>query len=53
VQARQAKEYGLIRREVSVDGWFDPQFLSAALKQLELEHFWTRYDGNGKPEDGS
>ena len=24
-QARQAKEYGLIRREVSVDGWFDSQ----------------------------
>jgi sulfonate transport system substrate-binding protein len=24
-QARQAKEHGLIQREVSVDGWFDSQ----------------------------
>jgi sulfonate transport system substrate-binding protein len=50
-QARQAKEYGLIRRDVSIDGWFDPQFVQAALKQLGLEHFWPRYDAVGKPQD--
>jgi len=49
VQARQAKEYGLIRREVNVDGWFDPQFLKVSLKQLDLENYWTRYDASGKP----
>jgi sulfonate transport system substrate-binding protein len=49
VQARQAKEYGLIRRETNVDGWFDPQFLKVALKQLDLENYWTRYDASGKP----
>jgi sulfonate transport system substrate-binding protein len=53
VQARQAKEFGLLRRDVSVDGWFDPQFLNVALKQLGLEHFWPRYGANGKIEDGS
>jgi sulfonate transport system substrate-binding protein len=50
VQAQQAREYGLIRREVSVDGWFDAKFLNAALKQLNLEHFWSRYGADGKPE---
>jgi sulfonate transport system substrate-binding protein len=52
-QARQAKEYGLVRRDVSVDGWFDPQFLNVALKQLGLETYWTRYGADGKPEGGS
>jgi sulfonate transport system substrate-binding protein len=52
-QARQAKEYGLVRRDVSVDGWFDPEFLNVALKQLGLETYWTAYGADGKPEDGS
>jgi sulfonate transport system substrate-binding protein len=50
-QARQAKEHGLIRRDVSVDGWFDPKFGQAALKQLGLEHYWTHYDASGKPQE--
>ena len=53
VQARQAKEYGLLRREVNVDGWFDPSFLTVALKQLDLESYWTRYSADGKPQSGS
>jgi sulfonate transport system substrate-binding protein len=51
-QAQGAKEYGLVRRAVSVDGWFDPRFLDTALKQLGLEHYWTSYDANGKPQGG-
>jgi sulfonate transport system substrate-binding protein len=53
VQARQAKEYGLIRHEVSVDGWFDTQYIDVALKQLNLEHFWPHYGADGKPEGAS
>jgi len=53
VQARQAKEHGLLRRDVSVDGWFDKRFLDTALKQLDLERFWTRYNADGKPEGGA
>jgi sulfonate transport system substrate-binding protein len=49
-QARQAKEYGLIRRDVSIEGWFDPRFLTVSLKQLGLEHEWTPYDAQGRPE---
>lgn len=40
----------LIRREVSVQDWFDPSFLQKSLKKLGLEHRWTRFDVNGKPE---
>ncbi len=40
----------LIRREVSVDDWFDPSFLQTSLKKQGLEHRWTRFDVNGKPE---
>jgi sulfonate transport system substrate-binding protein len=53
IQGQQAKEYGLLRREVSVDGWFDDRFVNTALKQLKLEHYWTPYDANGKPQGGS
>ncbi|TWT14996.1 nitrate ABC transporter substrate-binding protein [Reyranella sp. CPCC 100927] len=52
-QAQQAREFGLIRRDVSVEGWFAPQFLDAALKELGLETFWTRYGADGKPASGS
>jgi sulfonate transport system substrate-binding protein len=49
-QAKQARAYGLIRRDVSVDGWFDSQFLDTALRQLGLTHAWTQYDAQGRPE---
>jgi sulfonate transport system substrate-binding protein len=51
VQAQQAKAYGLIRRDVDVAGWFDSRYLDAALKDLDLETFWARYDTAGKPLD--
>ena len=34
----------LIRREVSVDGWFDDRYLKQALRTQGLEHYWTRHD---------
>ncbi|HLG83953.1 MAG TPA: aliphatic sulfonate ABC transporter substrate-binding protein [Bradyrhizobium sp.] len=48
-QAKQAKEFGLLRRDVDVDGWFDRSFLNTALKQQGLEGYWNEYDANGKP----
>lgn len=44
----QSKEFGLIRREVSVDDWFEPKYLDAALKELGLSTYWTRYAADGK-----
>lgn len=49
VQAAQAKEQGLIRRDVSVEGWVEPRYLAAALKDLKLETYWTRYGVDGRP----
>src|SRR3569833_249394 len=40
VQARQAKEFGLLRRNVEIDGWFDRSFLDKALKEQGLAGYW-------------
>lgn len=48
-QARQAKEFALVRRDVDVRGWFEPKYVDSAIKSLGLEGYWTRYDSNGKP----
>jgi sulfonate transport system substrate-binding protein len=49
VQARQARAYGLIRRDVDVAGWFEPRYLDRALKELGLETRWPRLGPDGKP----
>ena len=48
-QAKQAREFGLLRRDVNVDGWFDRSFLDAALKEQGLVKYWPEYDAGGKP----
>jgi sulfonate transport system substrate-binding protein len=49
----EAREFKLIRRDVSLDGWIEPKYQKQALKELNLEHFWTEYDASGKPRDGA
>ena len=46
----KAKQYGLIKKDVDFqfDAWFQPKYLEAALKQLNLENYWSRYDADGK-----
>jgi sulfonate transport system substrate-binding protein len=48
VQAKQAKEFGLLRRNVEIDGWFDRAFLDNALKEQELAGYWQEYGADGK-----
>ncbi|MEK1890512.1 MAG: ABC transporter substrate-binding protein [Phyllobacterium sp.] len=48
-QAIKARTFGLIRRDVSTHGWFEPKFLQAALVKLNLQNFWQAYGANGKP----
>ena len=48
-QGVKAKEFGLIRRDVSTDGWFEPKYLKASLEKLGLQDFWQAYGANGKP----
>lgn len=46
--AADALKEKLIRREVSVDGWFDTRYLEQALKTQGLTQYWPRYDASGK-----
>src|SRR6185369_5305683 len=47
-KAAKAKQYGLIKKEIDLNSWFEPKYLEAALKELKLENFWPTYDANGK-----
>lgn len=47
-QAKQAREFGLIRRDVDVEGWFDRSFLDKALASQGLTNYWQAYDASGK-----
>jgi sulfonate transport system substrate-binding protein len=52
-QAARVREYGMIRRDVDIDSWFEPKYLDAALKAQHLAHFWPRFDAAGnKTDDG-
>ncbi|PVZ12506.1 MULTISPECIES: ABC transporter substrate-binding protein [unclassified Pseudomonas] len=46
--ADQAYQQKLIRRPVSVDGWFDTQYLDNALKAKGLQNQWSAYGADGK-----
>lgn len=48
-QGIKAKEFGLIRRDVSTDGWFEPKYLKTSLDKFGLQNFWQAYSSNGKP----
>ncbi|MEM5371137.1 ABC transporter substrate-binding protein [Paraburkholderia azotifigens] len=47
--ANDALKLKLIRQPVEVDGWFETRYLDNALRAQSLEHYWTRYDAQGKP----
>jgi len=45
--ASDALKLKLIRRAITVDGWFEPRYLQAALKQQGLETRWQAFDLKG------
>ncbi|HEY4078818.1 MAG TPA: ABC transporter substrate-binding protein [Rhizomicrobium sp.] len=47
--AADALRFGLIRKPVDLNGWFDKGPLNRALSALHLEHFWVPTDASGKP----
>lgn len=47
-QANRAKAYGLLKKDVDIDSWFETKYLQQALVDLKLEHFWPTYDVDGK-----
>ncbi len=46
--ADQAREEKLIRRPVSIDGWFETRYLEQALKNQGLQGYWSAYGADGK-----
>lgn len=46
---QDALKLKLIRREVSVDDWFDTRFLEHALRNQGLQTRWIRHAANGQP----
>ena len=48
--AADAQRFGLVRKPVDLNGWFDRGPVDRALAALHLEHFWTPADVNGKPK---
>ncbi|MDR2091703.1 MAG: ABC transporter substrate-binding protein [Azoarcus sp.] len=45
----ESLEFKLIRRDVTVDDWIEPKYLTTALKELGLENYWTPLDKDGNP----
>jgi len=45
--ASDALKLKLIRRPITVDGWFEPRYLQTALKQQGLEKRWQAFDAKG------
>jgi sulfonate transport system substrate-binding protein len=45
--AADALRQRLIRREISVDDWFDTRYLEQALKDQGLADYWPRYAADG------
>lgn len=48
----EAKEFKLIRKEVTVDDWIEPKYLNTALKEQKLEDYWPEFDKDGNRKDG-
>lgn len=45
-----AKQQKLIRGDIDLTSWVEPKYLKAALKELNLEGFWTERAADGSPK---
>jgi len=52
---REAKRFGLIKKDIDFEHWVDTRFLNKALAELQLSDYWKPVDasGNWKPEHAS
>jgi sulfonate transport system substrate-binding protein len=44
---QETKDFKLIRRDVTLEGWVEPKYLQQALKDTKLENYWPEYDAKG------
>lgn len=47
---RIAKANRLIRRDVETKTWYEPKYLNNALKELNLQGYWTEFNAKGQPK---
>jgi sulfonate transport system substrate-binding protein len=47
-QAAHVKQYGLVKKDVDVEAWFDTKYLTQALAELKLEHYWPTFNAKGE-----
>jgi sulfonate transport system substrate-binding protein len=47
-QAERARQYRLLRGDVSIDDWFEPKYVDRAIAELGLQNYWPRYDAKGQ-----
>lgn len=47
---RVSKEAKLIRRDVETKTWYEPKYLNNALKNLNLQNYWTSFNAKGQPK---
>jgi sulfonate transport system substrate-binding protein len=45
---RVAKDARLIRRDVDTATWYEPKYLNNALKELNLQNYWTQFNAKGQ-----
>ena len=44
----EVKQFRFIRRDVPTEGWVEPKYQQAAIKELKLEGVWDEFDAEGK-----
>lgn len=44
----EVKQFRFIRRDVPTEGWIEPKYQQAAIKELKLEGVWDEFDAEGK-----
>lgn len=49
----EVKQFRFIRRDVPTEGWIEPKYQQAAIKELKLEGLWDEFDADGKRKKGS
>ena len=45
-----SKDAKLIRRDVDTKTWYEPKYLNHALKDLNLQNYWTSFNAKGQPK---
>jgi len=51
VAAEVSLKLSLIRKPINLEGWFEGKYVTQAIKDLKLEHYWKPHDAAGLAAD--